>query len=81
MADQSDGNRVLTPPAAGVALGALGCIALRQVLAALLFGIGPSDPVTIAAAVGVLLLVAAAAAFFPALRAMRTDPMTALREE
>jgi ABC-type antimicrobial peptide transport system permease subunit len=50
-------------------------------LAALLFGIGPSDPVTIAAAVGVLLLVAAAAAFFPALRAMRTDPMTALREE
>jgi putative ABC transport system permease protein len=54
---------------------------LRLVLAALLFGIGPSDPVTIAAAVGVLLLVAAAAAFFPALRAMRTDPMTALREE
>jgi ABC-type lipoprotein release transport system permease subunit len=50
-------------------------------LAALLFGIGPSDPVTIAAAVGVLLLVAAAAAFFPALRAMRTDPMTAPREE
>jgi len=41
-------------------------------LAALLFGIGPSDPVTIAAAVGVL-LVAAAAVFFPALRAMRTD--------
>ena len=74
-------GRALALAAAGVALGALGCIALRQVLAALLFGIGPSDPVTIAAAVGVLLLVAAAAAFFPALRAMRTDPMTALREE
>jgi predicted permease len=74
-------GRALVLAAAGVALGALGCVALRRVLVALLFGIGPSDPVTIAAAVGVLLLVAAAAAFFPALRAMRTDPMTALREE
>ena len=74
-------GRALALSAAGVGLGALGCVALRRVLAATLFGIGPSDPVTIAAAVGVLLLVAAAAAFFPALRAMRTDPMTALREE
>jgi len=74
-------GRALVLSAAGVGLGALGCIALRRVLAATLFGIGPSDPVTIAAAVGVLLLVASAAAFFPALRAMRTDPMTALREE
>lgn len=67
--------------AAGVALGALGCVAMRRVLAALLFGIGASDPVTIAAAIAVLLLVTAAAAFFPALRAMRTDPIAALREE
>jgi ABC-type antimicrobial peptide transport system permease subunit len=65
----------------GAALGVLGCVALRRVLAAVLFGIGPTDPVTIAAAVGVLLLVTAVAAFFPALRAMRTDPMAALREE
>jgi putative ABC transport system permease protein len=74
-------GRALELAAAGVALGALGCVALRRVLAAMLFGIGPSDPVTIAAAAGVLLLVAVAAAVFPALRAMRTDPMTALREE
>ena len=74
-------GRALALAAAGVALGALGCVAVRRVLAALLFGIGPSDPLTIAGAVGVLLLVAAAAAFFPALRAMRTDPMAALREE
>ena len=74
-------GRALALAATGVALGALGCIALRRVLAALLFGIGPSDPVTIATAVGVLLLVAVAAAFFPALRAMRTDPMAALRDE
>lgn len=74
-------SRALALAAAGVALGAPGCVAMRRVLSALLFGIGPSDPVTIAAAVGVLLLVATAAAFFPALRAMRTDPMAALREE
>lgn len=74
-------GRALTLTAAGVALGALGCVAVRRVLAAMLFGIGPSDPVTIVASVGVLLLVAAAAAFFPSIRAMRTDPMTALREE
>jgi ABC-type antimicrobial peptide transport system permease subunit len=74
-------GRAMVLSAARVALGALGCVAMRRVLAALLFGIGATDPVTIAAAVGVLLLVAATAAFFPALRAMRTDPMAALREE
>jgi predicted permease len=74
-------GRAMALAAAGVALGAVGCVTMRRVLAALLFGIGPNDPVTIAAAVGVLLLVSVAAAFFPALRAMRTDPMVALREE
>ena len=66
---------------AGVALGVVGCLALRRVLAGLLFGIGPNDPSTIAAAVGVLLAVTFAAAFIPAWRAMRTDPVVALREE
>lgn len=73
--------RALALTAAGVTLGALGCVAVRQVLTSLLFGIGPGDPLTIAVAIVVLLLVAIAAAFFPALRAMRTDPMAALREE
>jgi predicted permease len=74
-------GRALALAAAGEALGVLGCVAVRRVLAAVLFGIGPTDPITITAAVGVLLLVAAVTAFFPALRAMRTDPMAALREE
>jgi putative ABC transport system permease protein len=74
-------GRALALAGVGVALGALGSVAVQRVMAALLFGIGPTDPVTIAAAVSVLLLVSAAAALFPALRAMRTDPMTALREE
>jgi predicted permease len=65
----------------GVLLGIVGCLAMRRVLAALLFGVGPTDPSTIAAAIGVLLAVTMAAAFFPARRAMRTDPMVALRDE
>lgn len=74
-------SRALALAAVGVVLGALGCLAVRRVLATLLFGIGPTDPVTIVGAIGVLLLVTVAAAFFPARRAMRTDPMVALREE
>jgi putative ABC transport system permease protein len=73
--------RALALAAAGALLGILGCLAIRRVLAAMLFGIGPTDPMTIAAAVAVLLAVTVAAAFFPARRAMRTDPMVALREE
>jgi ABC-type lipoprotein release transport system permease subunit len=54
---------------------------MRPIVAALLFGVGPSDPVTLAAAAAALLAVAFAASAFPALRAMRTDPVSALREE
>ncbi|HTX33886.1 MAG TPA: ABC transporter permease [Bryobacteraceae bacterium] len=73
--------RALGLAALGVAAGLLGCIALRRVLVTVLFGIGPNDPVTIAAAIAILLAVALAAAWFPARRATRVDPMTALREE
>jgi putative ABC transport system permease protein len=65
----------------GAALGVAGCLALGRALAALLFGVGPSDPVTIAAAVGTLLAVALAAAWIPARAAMRVDPMMVLRQE
>jgi ABC-type lipoprotein release transport system permease subunit len=54
---------------------------VRRVLATLLFGIGPNDPVMIAAAIVTLLAVSFAAAWFPARRAMRVDPMIALRDE
>ncbi len=74
-------GRALALAGAGIAIGGFGCIALRRVLSALVFGIGPSDPGAIGAAVIVLLLTTAGAAFFPALRAMRTDPLSALREE
>jgi putative ABC transport system permease protein len=74
-------GRALGLAGAGVVLGTLGCVAMRSVLAMLLFGIGPNDPVTIAAAIAVLLAVTLLAAVLPARRAMRTDPMVALREE
>jgi ABC-type antimicrobial peptide transport system permease subunit len=74
-------GRALALACVGAALGAVGCMAMRRVLATLLFGIGPNDPATIAAAIAILLAVAFGAAWFPARRAMRVDPMIALRDE
>jgi predicted permease len=74
-------TRALVLASVGAALGLVGCLAVRKVLVAMLYGIGPNDPLTIAGAVGVLLLVTVAAAYFPSRRAMRTEPMVALREE
>jgi len=74
-------GRALRLSGLGAALGLAGCLAMRPIVASLLFGVGPSDPVTLAAATVALLAVAFAASAFPALRAMRTDPASALREE
>jgi ABC-type antimicrobial peptide transport system permease subunit len=74
-------GRALRWSALGAVLGLAGCIAMRHIVASLLFGIGPSDPVTLAIATIALLTVSIAASAFPALRAMQTDPVSALREE
>lgn len=66
---------------AGVAAGIAGSVALAQVMASLLFGIGKWDPVTFVTAPVLLVAVAALAMYFPARRATRIDPMVALREE
>jgi ABC-type antimicrobial peptide transport system permease subunit len=56
-------------------------LALGRALAGMLFGVSPFDPVTLAGVAVLVPMVAALAAFLPALRAARIDPMEALREE
>ena len=74
-------TRALCLAALGAALGVAGCFAIRKLLSGLLFGIGPTDPAILSAAAVVLLVVALAASYFPARRAMRADPISTLHEE
>ena len=66
---------------AGLAIGIGGALAVTRLLSAMLFGVRPTDPVTYAAVALLLAGVAFAACYFPARRAMRVDPMVALRYE
>ena len=65
----------------GVAAGLAGSLALTRVMAKLLFGVSAYDPLTFLAVACLLILVALAACYIPARRAMRIDPMAALRYE
>ena len=65
----------------GLALGAGLAYAASRLVGSRLYGVAPQDPVTMAAAAGLLGLVALGAAYPPARRASRVDPMAALREE
>jgi putative ABC transport system permease protein len=65
----------------GLVLGALGSYGVMRVLASQVWGVSPHDPVTVTIVVSTMTLVALAAAFFPARRAMNVDPMIALRVE
>lgn len=65
----------------GVAVGVTAAFALSRVVASLLFGVKPTDPLTIVAVVGVMLLVALVACYLPSRGAMRVDPMIVLRDE
>jgi predicted permease len=56
-------------------------LAFTRLLSGMLFGVSPSDPVTLSAVIAVVVGAAALAAILPAARAARTDPMQALREE
>jgi len=71
----------LTLTAVGIATGALTALAASRVLTGLLHGIEPTDPTTFLAVISLLVGIAMAATYFPARRAARLDPSTALRHE
>jgi putative ABC transport system permease protein len=65
---------------AGAAVGLAGALIVSHLMAGLLYGVSPSDPLTFISLTVVLVMVAFAACYIPARRAMRVDPIVALRE-
>jgi ABC-type antimicrobial peptide transport system permease subunit len=63
----------------GVLIGFVSAVALTRLMANMLYGVSPTDPLTYLAISVLLLLVALAASYIPARRAMRVDPVIALR--
>jgi predicted permease len=71
----------LTPVIGGLIAGLAGAIAAARLVSGFLFGVAPFDPVTFTGVGAVLIATAAAACVLPALRALRVDPLIALRYE
>jgi predicted permease len=67
--------------AIGIAIGLVGSIATTRLVSSFLFGLEPTDPLTIAAATLILAAVIGLAGYLPARRAANVDPMVALRYE
>jgi ABC-type antimicrobial peptide transport system permease subunit len=63
----------------GVVIGAAGALAATRALESMLFGVKAGDPTTIASAAAVLVGAGVLAAYIPARRAAKTDPIAALR--
>ena len=73
--------KALVPVLIGMGIGLVGAVALIRLVASLLYRVTPSDPGSILLAVAAMLAVSLLATAIPARRAMRVDPMVALRYE
>jgi predicted permease len=71
----------LRPALLGVVIGIFGAAGLMRFLTSQLYGVDPMDPLTLSGVCVALIVIAAAACWFPARRAARVDPMVALRYE
>ena len=65
----------------GLVIGGLGALALTKLLASMLYSVKPADPLTFASVALLLGMIAMVACYLPARRAMRVDPIVALRHE
>jgi ABC-type antimicrobial peptide transport system permease subunit len=74
-------NQAVRLGATGLAIGIAGALAVTRVFDSLLFGVTASDPVTFASVSATLITVLVLAAYLPARRATRVDPIVALRAD
>jgi putative ABC transport system permease protein len=74
-------NRGLRLAIAGSVIGTVGGLLLTRYLKSLLYGVTPHDPVTLSAGCAMVIVVALVAAYFPARRAVKQDPIATLRAD